>query len=72
MATNKPRISIIDRAPSCFRGGGRLLEACARTFDCGSQLLDLALFLGFTLHFELQLSVANSDEIGVGKEKIKQ
>jgi hypothetical protein len=45
---------------------------CARTFDCRSQPLDLALLLGLTLCFALQLSVANSDEIGVDKEKIKQ
>jgi hypothetical protein len=41
---------------------GRLLEACGRTFDCGSQLVDLALLLGLTLHFELQRSVTKSDD----------
>ena len=57
---------------SCFRLEGTSGEACARTFDCGSQLVDLALLLGFTLHFELQLSVTKSDDINVGKKKQKQ
>jgi len=45
---------------------------CWRTIDRRSQLVDLALLLGQTLHFELQLSVTKSDDINVGKKKQKQ